>query len=88
MGGKREIIYLSLHFHHQNGSCIEMGSDVSRSNVLLIVRDKVTRECPQTTTFEDKGYPKRIRTEVPLLTSLTSYRWAKPAHKWESWLGF
>ena len=40
MGGKREIIYLSLHFHHQNGSCIEMGSDVSRSNVLLIVRDK------------------------------------------------
>ena len=32
------------------------------------------------TTFEEKGEPKRIRTEVPLLTSLTPYRWAKPAH--------
>ena len=39
-----------------------------------IVRDKVTRQCPQTTTFEEKGEPKRIRTEVPLLTSLTPYR--------------
>ena len=31
---------------------------------LLIVRDKVTRPCPQTTTFEEKGEPKRYRTEV------------------------
>ena len=36
--GKREIMYLSLHCHHQNDSCIKMGSDE-----LLIVRDKVTR---------------------------------------------
>ena len=49
-------------------------------NVSLIVRDKVTRQCPQTTTFEEKGEPKRIRTEVPPLTSLTPYRLAKPAH--------
>ena len=34
------------------------------SNVSLIVRDKVTRPCPQTTTFEEKGEPKRYRTEV------------------------
>ena len=27
--GKREIIYLSLHCHHQNESCIKMGSDDS-----------------------------------------------------------
>ena len=27
--GKREIIYLSLHCHHQNDSCIEKGSDES-----------------------------------------------------------
>ena len=47
-----------------------MGSDESRFNVSLIVRDKVTRQCPQTRTFEEKGEPKRIRTEVPLLTSL------------------
>ena len=78
--GEREIIYLSLHCHHQNGSCIKMGSDESHFKVSFIVRDKVTRQCPQTTTFEEKGEPKLIRTEVPLLTSLTPYRKAKPAH--------
>ena len=36
----------------------------SQLNVSLIVRDKVTRPCPQTTTFEEKGEPKRYRTEV------------------------
>ena len=60
---KREIIYLSLHCHHQNDSCIKMGSDESHFNVSLIVRDEVTRQCPQTTTFEEKGEPNRIRTE-------------------------
>ena len=72
-------MYLSPHCHHQNDSCIKTGSDESHFNVSLIVRDKVTRQCPQTTTFGEKGEPKRIRTEVPLLTSLTSYRQAKPA---------
>ena len=72
--GEREIIYLSLHSHHQNDSCINMGSDESHFSVSLIVRDKVTRQCPQTTIFEEKEEPKRIRTEVPLLTSLTPYR--------------
>ena len=51
------------------------------SHCSLTVRDKVTRQCLQTTTFlEEKGEPKRIRTDVPLLTSLTPYRLAKPAH--------
>ena len=72
--GEREIIYLSLHCHHQNDSFIEVGSDESHFNVSLIVRDKVTRQCPQTTTFEEKGEPKQIRTVVLLLTSLTPYR--------------
>ena len=49
--GEREIIYLSLHCHHQKDSCIKMGSDESRFNVSLIVRDTVTRQCPQTTSF-------------------------------------
>ena len=40
--GKRESTYLSLHCHHQNDFCIKMGSDESRFNVSLIVRDKVT----------------------------------------------
>ena len=37
--------------HHQNDSCIKMGSDGSHFNVSLTVRDKakVTRQCPQTT---------------------------------------
>ena len=51
-GGEREIISLSLHCHHQNDSCIKMGSDESHFNVSKIVRDKVTRQCPQTTTSE------------------------------------
>ena len=69
-GGRRRC--LSLHCHHQNDSCIKMGSDESLFDVSLIVRDEVTRQCPQTTTFEEKGEPKRIRTEVPLLTSPTN----------------
>ena len=72
--GKREVIYLSLHYHYQSDSCIKMGSDESHFNVSLIVRDKFTRQCPQTTTFEEKGEPKRYRTEVLPLTSLTPYR--------------
>ena len=45
------IINLSLHCHHQNDSCIKMGSDESHFNVSLILKGKVTRQCPQTTTF-------------------------------------
>jgi len=48
---RRDIIWLSLRCHRQNGSCLKMGSDESHFNVSLIVRDKVTRLCPQTTTF-------------------------------------
>ena len=51
--------------HHQNDSCIKMGNDGSHLNVSLIVRDKVTSQCPQTTIFEEKGEPK---------LSLTPYR--------------
>ena len=75
-----KTIYLSLHCHHQNDSRIKMGSDESHFNVSLIARDKATGQCPQTTTFEEKGEPKRIQTEVLLLTSLTPSCQAKPAH--------
>ena len=71
--GGREIMYLSLRCHHQNDSCIKMGSDESHFSVSLTVRDKITRQCPQTTTFEEKEEPKRNRAEV-LLSSLTPYR--------------
>ena len=72
-GGKREIIYLSLHGHHQNDSCIKMGNDEGHFNVSLIVRDKVTRRCPQTTTFLVRK-ESRSRIELRLLTSLMPYR--------------
>ena len=49
--GKRDIIYLSLHCHHQNDAYIKMGSDKSHFNVSSVVRDKVTRQYPQITTF-------------------------------------
>ena len=40
LGGRGRLLYLSLHRHHQNDSCIKMGSDESHFNVSLIVRDK------------------------------------------------
>ena len=43
---KRGVIYLSLHCHHQNDSCIKMDSDESHFNTSLIARDKITRQCP------------------------------------------
>ena len=39
-----------------------MDSDENRFKVSLIVKDKVTRQCPQTITFEEKGELKRIQT--------------------------
>ena len=68
------IIYTYRYAVNTRMTCIKMGSDESHFNVSLTVMDKVTRQCPQTTTFEEKGEPKQIRTEVPLITSLTPYR--------------
>ena len=57
---------IAIHCHHQNDSCIKIGSDESHFNVSLIVRNKVTRQCPQATTiFEEKGEPKRISNRGP-----------------------
>ena len=41
-GGEREILYISLHCHHQNDFCMKVGSDEGHFNVSLILRDKVT----------------------------------------------
>ena len=80
-GGGRGRLYTYRYTVTTRTTCIKMGSDESHFNVSLIVRDKVTRPCPQTTTSEEKGEPKRYRTEVHPLTSLTPYRLAKPANK-------
>ena len=31
--GERKIIYISLHCHHQNNSCVKAGSDKSHFDV-------------------------------------------------------
>jgi len=73
--GRGQGDYIPVLRHHQNDFCNKVGSNESHFNVsLVIVRDKVTRQCPQNTIFEEKGEPKQIRTEVPLLTSLMPYR--------------
>ena len=73
--GEGEIIYLSLHCHHQNDFCIKMGSDESHFNV-SVGSDGQSHKAVSTNhnLFEEKGEPKRYRTEVLPLTSLTPYR--------------
>ena len=44
--------------------CIKMGSDESHFNVSFIVRDKVTRPCPQTTTGGRPGLLSLIKPTV------------------------
>ena len=73
--GRREIIYPSLLCHHQNDSCVKMGSDESHFNV-SIGSDGQSHKTVSTNhnLFEEKGQPKRNRTEALPLTSLTPYR--------------
>ena len=68
-------VYLSLHCHHQNDSCIMMGSDESHFNV-SVGSDEQSHKTVSTNhnLFEEKGEPKRYRTEALPLTSLTPYR--------------
>ena len=75
--GEREIIYLSLHCHHQNDSCIKMGSAESRSNVSVgIASDGQSHRTVSTNhnLFEEKGELKQYRTVVLPLTNLMPYR--------------
>ena len=62
-----------IYRYHQNDSCIKMGSDASYFNVSLIVRDRVTRQCPETTTFLENGEPRQKQAKDLLLTSLINY---------------
>ena len=67
--GERDIVYLSLHCHHQSDFCIKMSSNESHFNISLILRDKVTNKTvhrPQLLKRKDS----RIGLEDPLLTSL------------------
>ena len=71
MWRKREIICLSLHCHHQNGSCIKMGSDESHFNVSEGSAGQGHKSVSTNhNLFEEKRQPKRYRTEALPLTSL------------------
>ena len=74
-GGVRGRLYTYRYKrrHNQNDSCIKTGSDESHFNVSVIVRNRVTRRCPQTTTF--KGKERRSGFEPrSFCTSLTPHR--------------
>ena len=73
--GERETIYLSRHCHHHNDFCIKVSSDESHFNV-SVGSDGQSHKTVSTNhiLFEEKGEPKRYRTEVLPLTSLTPYR--------------
>ena len=59
-----------------------MGSDESHSVNVSVGSDGQSHKTVSANHnhFEEKGEPKRYRTEVLPLTSLTPYRWATPAH--------
>ena len=75
-----EIIYLSLHCHHQNDFCVKVGSNENHFNV-SVGSDGQSHKTVSTNhnLSEEKGEPKRYHTEVLPLISLTPYRQAKPA---------
>ena len=75
VGEEEDYIYLSLHCHHQNDTCIKTGSDGSHFNV-SVGSDGQSHKTVSTNhnLFEEKGEPKRYRNEVLPLTSLTPYR--------------
>ena len=61
------------HYHnHQNDSCIEMGSDESRFNVSLIVKDKVAN-----TVSTDNAFSKIKENRKTTTTSRMT-----PALRW------
>ena len=68
-----KMIYLSLHCHHQNDSCIKMGSDESHFS-LSVGSDGQSHKTMSTNhnLSEEKREPKRYRTEVLPLISLTA----------------
>ena len=69
--GETEIIYLSLHCHHQNDTCIKMGSDESHFNV-SVGSDRQSHRTVSANhnLFEEKGEPKRYRTDDELMLNV------------------
>ena len=60
MEGEREIIYLSLHCHHQDHFCIKMGSNQSHFNV----SDYIAIATPSTAEYTQLGGVISINNSV------------------------
>ena len=90
VGGEGDYIPIATDTVTTRMTCIKMGSDESHFNV-SVGSDGQSHKAVYTNhnLSEEKGEPKRYRTEVLPLTSLTPYRWAKPAgDRWCDVLGF
>ena len=82
-GGGRGRLYTYRYTVTTRMTCIKMGNDESHFNVSLIVRDKVTRQCPQTTTFLKR---KESRSGIePRSFRLPAYRLTASPNRF--WLG-
>ena len=76
VGGRGRLYTYRYTVTTQNDSCIKTGSDESHFNV-SVGSDGQRHKTLSTNhnLFEEKGEPKRYRTEVlPPLTSLSPYR--------------
>ena len=75
VGEEGDYIPIATLCHHQNDSCIKMGSDESHFNVSVGSDGQSHRTVSTNHNLsEEKGKPKRYRTEDFPLTSLTPYR--------------
>ena len=73
--GLRLYTYRYTMTTDQNDSCIKMGSDESHFNVSVGSGGQSHRMVSANhNLFQEKGDPKRYRTEVLPLTNLTPYR--------------
>ena len=73
--GGRGRIYTYRYTATTRMTCIKMGSDESHFNVSVGSDEQSHKTVSKNHNFfEEKGEPKRIRTEVLPLTSLPPYR--------------
>ena len=72
-GGGRGRIYTYRYTdcHHQNDSCIKMGSDESHFNIPLIVRDKATRQSQST---DQNFFSRERRAEAESIRGPSAYQ--------------
>ena len=74
------VLYLTLHCH-QHDSALRWAAMESHFNALLTAMGQVTRQCPQTTTFEELGQPEAgSRTDVVRLPAERLNRSAIPVY--------